>query len=147
MLQPYVAATVRMRSDAVLSYTGALLMKSVIKNNCQQQMVNFGFGRIRWPDTCESAFTYAGNVTYAGDVTYESFLLLLFLEDNGIVFFCLLTISSGKSIVFDNSDHIKCLLIGTCRPYTVTYVGDATYAGFFWSLLLRQWNWVFFLVY
>ena len=56
---------------------------------------------------------------------------LLFLEDNGTVFFCLLTVSSGKSIVFDNSDHIKCLLIGTCRPYTVTYVDDATYTGFF----------------
>ena len=77
------------------------------------------------------------HVPYAGDVTYESFLLLLFLEDNGIVFFCLLTISSGKSIVFDNSDHIKCLLIGTCRPYTVTYVGDATHVGFFWSLSLE----------
>ena len=35
ILQPYVAATVRMRSDAVLSSNGALLMKTVIKNNCQ----------------------------------------------------------------------------------------------------------------
>ena len=45
---PYVAATIRMRSDAVLSSTGALLMKTVIKNNCQLQMVHFRFGRIRW---------------------------------------------------------------------------------------------------
>ena len=80
------------------------------------------------------------------NVTYEGFLFLLFLEDNGIVYFCLLTLSSGKSIVFDNSDHIKCLLIGTCRPYTVTYVGDVTYAGFFWSLFLETME-LFFLVY
>ena len=47
--------TVRMRSDAVLSSTGALLMETVIKNNYQYQMVHFRFGPIRWPDTCESA--------------------------------------------------------------------------------------------
>ena len=35
ILQPYVAATVQMRSDAVLSSTGALLMKTFMKNNCQ----------------------------------------------------------------------------------------------------------------
>ena len=45
--------------------------------------------------------------------------------------FCLLTINSGKSIVFYHSDHIKCLLIVTCRPYTVTY------GGFSWSLFLE----------
>ena len=95
----------------------------------------------------QAMFTYTGAVTYAGDVTYESFLLLLFLEDNGIVLFCLLTISFGKSIVFDNSDHIKCFLIGTCRPHTATYVGDATYAGFFWSLFLETMELVLFLVY
>ena len=33
ILQPYVAATVRMRSDAALSSTGALLLKTVIQNN------------------------------------------------------------------------------------------------------------------
>ena len=57
ILQPYVAATVRTHSDAVLSSTGALLMKTVIESNRQQQMVCFLFGRIRLPDTCESAFT------------------------------------------------------------------------------------------
>ena len=31
ILQPYVAATVRMRSDAVLSSTGALLIQRVMK--------------------------------------------------------------------------------------------------------------------
>ena len=62
ILQPYVAATVRMRSDAVLSSTGALLMKTVIKNNCQWQMVHIRFGRIRWLDTCESALTIGANV-------------------------------------------------------------------------------------
>ena len=35
ILQPYVAATVRTHSDAVLSSTGAPLMKTVIKNNRQ----------------------------------------------------------------------------------------------------------------
>ena len=35
ILQPYVAATVRIGSDAVLSSTGALLIKTVMKNNCQ----------------------------------------------------------------------------------------------------------------
>ena len=35
ILQPYVAAAVRMHSDAVLSSTGALLMKTVIKNDRQ----------------------------------------------------------------------------------------------------------------
>ena len=38
------------------------------------------------------------------NVTYEGFLLLLFLEDNRIVYFCSLALSSDKSIVFDNSD-------------------------------------------
>ena len=46
-----------MHSEAVLSSTGALLLKTVIQNNRQQQMVYFRFGRIRLPDTCESAFT------------------------------------------------------------------------------------------
>ena len=42
-----------------------------------------------------------------GDVTCAGFLLLLFLEESEIVFFRLLTTSSGiKSIVIDNSDHI-----------------------------------------
>ena len=57
ILQPYVTATVQMHSDAVLSSTGALLIKTVIKNNRQKQMVHFRFGRTRLPDTCESAFT------------------------------------------------------------------------------------------
>ena len=57
ILQPYVAATARMHSDAILFSTGALLMKRVIKNNRQQQMVHFRFGRIRLPDTCEPALT------------------------------------------------------------------------------------------
>ena len=35
ILQPYVAATARMHSDAVLSFTSAVLMKTVIKNNRQ----------------------------------------------------------------------------------------------------------------
>ena len=35
ILQLYVAATVRMHSDVVLSFTGALVMKTVIKNNRQ----------------------------------------------------------------------------------------------------------------
>ena len=35
ILEPYVAATVRMDSDAVLSSTSALLMKIVIENNRQ----------------------------------------------------------------------------------------------------------------
>ena len=34
-LQPYVAATVRMHSDAVLSSIGALLTKTVIEDNRQ----------------------------------------------------------------------------------------------------------------
>ena len=45
---PYFAAMVRMHSDAVLSSTGAFLMKI---------MVHFRFGWIRLPDTCESALT------------------------------------------------------------------------------------------
>ena len=56
ILQPCVEATARVHSDAVLSSTAALLMKTVMKNNCQQQMVHFCFGRILLPDTCESAF-------------------------------------------------------------------------------------------
>ena len=55
MLQLYVAATVRMVSDAVLSSTGALLMKTVIQNNRQEQKFHLRFGRIRLPDTCELA--------------------------------------------------------------------------------------------
>ena len=47
-LQPYVAATVRIHSDEVLSSTRALLMKTVMKNNRQQQMVHFRFGWIRF---------------------------------------------------------------------------------------------------
>ena len=35
ILQPYVAAMVWMYSDAVLSSTGAFLMKTIIKNNRQ----------------------------------------------------------------------------------------------------------------
>ena len=35
ILQPYVPATERMHSDAVLSSTGALLMKTVMKSNRQ----------------------------------------------------------------------------------------------------------------
>ena len=35
ILQPYVAVTVRMHSDAVSSSTDALLMKTVIENNRQ----------------------------------------------------------------------------------------------------------------
>ena len=34
-LQPYAAATVRMHFDAVLSFTGALLMKNILKSNRQ----------------------------------------------------------------------------------------------------------------
>ena len=34
-LQPYVAATVGIRSDAVLSSTGALLLKTIMQNDCQ----------------------------------------------------------------------------------------------------------------
>ena len=57
ILQPYVAATVRMHSNAVLSSTCALLMKTVTGNNPQLQIVHISFGRIRLPDTSESAFT------------------------------------------------------------------------------------------
>ena len=35
ILQPYVAATVRMHSDAVLSSSDALVMKTVMENNHQ----------------------------------------------------------------------------------------------------------------
>ena len=56
ILQPCVSASVRMHSDVVLSSTGALLMTTVLKHNRRQQMVHFCFGRIRLPDTCESAF-------------------------------------------------------------------------------------------
>ena len=55
ILQPYVAATVRMHSDAVLSSTGALLMKTFIKDNRQLHMVHLRFGQIWLTDTCESA--------------------------------------------------------------------------------------------
>ena len=47
ILQPCVAATVRMRSDAVLSSTGALLMKAVIKiivNNKWSTFASARFG-------------------------------------------------------------------------------------------------------
>ena len=47
ILQPYVAATVRMRSDAILSSTGALLMKKVIKiivNDKWSTFASAGFG-------------------------------------------------------------------------------------------------------
>ena len=47
ILQPYVAATVRMRFDAVLSSTGALLMKTVIKiivNNKWSTFASARFG-------------------------------------------------------------------------------------------------------
>ena len=57
ILQPYVAATVGIRSDAVLSSTGSLMTETIMKNDCQKQIVHFLFGRIRWPDTCESALT------------------------------------------------------------------------------------------
>ena len=90
--------------------------------------------------------TYTGDVTHMGDVTYESFLLLLFLKDNGIVLFCLLTISSGKFIVFYNSDHIKCLLTGTCRPHTVT-CGRCNICGLFLVIVLETVELVLFLVY
>ena len=35
----------------------ALIIETIMKNDCQQQIVHFLFGRIRWPDTCESALT------------------------------------------------------------------------------------------
>ena len=54
ILQPYV---VGIRSDAVLSSTGSLMIETIMKNDCQKQIVHFLFGRIRWPDTCESALT------------------------------------------------------------------------------------------
>ena len=38
ILQPYVEAMVRIHSGAVLSSTGAPLMKTAIKNNRQQQI-------------------------------------------------------------------------------------------------------------
>ena len=57
ILQPYIAATVGIRSDAVLSSTGALMIETIMKNDCQKEIVQFRFGRIRWPDTCESALT------------------------------------------------------------------------------------------
>ena len=47
ILQPYVAARVRMHSDAVLSSTGALLIKTVIKivvNNKWSTFASAGFG-------------------------------------------------------------------------------------------------------
>ena len=44
-----------MHSDVVLSSTGAFLMKTVIKNNRQLQMVHFHFGWIWLLDACESA--------------------------------------------------------------------------------------------
>ena len=46
-LQPYVAATGRMRSDTVLASTSALLMKTVIKiiiNNKWSTFASAGFG-------------------------------------------------------------------------------------------------------
>ena len=46
-----------MHSDAVLSSIGALLLKTVMKNNREQQLFHFHFGQIRLPDTCESALT------------------------------------------------------------------------------------------
>ena len=55
ILRPFVAATVRMHSDAVLSSTCALLMKTVTGNNPRSQIVHIRFGRIRLLDTCESA--------------------------------------------------------------------------------------------
>ena len=57
ILQPYIAATVGIRSDALLSSTRALMIETIMKNDCQKQIVQFRFGRIRWPDTCESALT------------------------------------------------------------------------------------------
>ena len=68
ILQPYVASTIRMHSDAVLSSTGALLMKTVITNNRQQQMVHFRFGWIRLQDTCESASLSASQAASQGRV-------------------------------------------------------------------------------
>ena len=56
ILQPYVAAPVQTHSDAVLSSTGAPLMKTVIKIIVSNKMVHFHFVRIWLPDTCESAF-------------------------------------------------------------------------------------------
>ena len=53
ILQPNVAASVRMHSDAVLSFTGPLLTKTVIKNNRQQQKFPLSLR----PDTCESVFS------------------------------------------------------------------------------------------
>ena len=55
---------VQMHSDAALSSTGALLMKTVIKNNRQEQMVHFRFDRIRLPDTCESALKVEMSSTF-----------------------------------------------------------------------------------
>ena len=36
---------------------GSLMIETIMKNDCQKQIVHFLFGRIRWPDTCESALT------------------------------------------------------------------------------------------
>ena len=72
---------VRIHSDTVLSSTGALLMKAVMKNNFQQQMVHFRFGRIRLPDTCESAFTTLRNLLKLPKVSVNVQKLIHFWHD------------------------------------------------------------------
>ena len=58
ILQPYVAATVRKYSDAVLSSFGALLMKTVIKIIVNNKWSTFASaGSVAGYDTCESALT------------------------------------------------------------------------------------------
>ena len=55
ILQPYVAATVRTHSDAVLSSTSAPLMKTVIKIIVSNKW-STSLRPDLVPDTCESAF-------------------------------------------------------------------------------------------
>ena len=68
ILQPYVAATMRMRSDAVLSSTGALLMKTLIKiiaNNKWSTFASAGFGgriHVNQPLFCMTVFNRRGPV-------------------------------------------------------------------------------------
>ena len=64
ILQPYVAATVKMHSDAIFCSIGASRMETFIKINARQQIVVLYKQlsvRTHQTDTCESALTFSPN--------------------------------------------------------------------------------------
>ena len=85
ILQPYIAATVRMHSDTVLCSTGAPLIKRFIKNSCHLQMVILYKPlslQIRSPSACKSALMKKAS-------SFRTFLLMYI---SYISYFCFVSL-------------------------------------------------------